>query len=165
MSPQGWGFLDKMDQLSLEDMLAILRPYLTNMVRKGRKSSPVGPNPTQSLPLTLQHPATYLPPSLGSSCWILVLSRNPLDMTQHGSQKGKIITTSFSSQTTCEHTLSARSCAVLSTRTGIQITPSSLQLRSRDFHYPCYRWETEAQGFVVGKGQRQSLCQSSDSGA
>ncbi|XP_052511686.1 carboxylesterase 3 [Budorcas taxicolor] len=29
--PRGWGFLDKMDQLSLEDMLAILRPYLTNM--------------------------------------------------------------------------------------------------------------------------------------
>ncbi|KAM7233732.1 hypothetical protein CapIbe_015868 [Capra ibex] len=28
--PRGWGFLDKMDQLSLEDMLAILRPYLTN---------------------------------------------------------------------------------------------------------------------------------------
>ncbi|XP_027372149.1 carboxylesterase 3 isoform X2 [Bos indicus x Bos taurus] len=27
----GWGFLDKMDQLSLEDMLAILRPSLTNM--------------------------------------------------------------------------------------------------------------------------------------
>ncbi|XP_070626824.1 carboxylesterase 3 isoform X3 [Bos indicus] len=29
--PRGWGFLDKMDQLSLEDMLAILRPSLTNM--------------------------------------------------------------------------------------------------------------------------------------
>ena len=76
MSPQGWGFLDKMDQLSLEDMLAILRPYLTNMVRKRQER--VGPNPTQSLPLTLQHPATYLPPSLGGNCWILVLSRNPL---------------------------------------------------------------------------------------
>ncbi|XP_020740711.2 carboxylesterase 3 isoform X1 [Odocoileus virginianus] len=29
--PRGWGFLEKMDQLSLEDMLAILRPFLTNM--------------------------------------------------------------------------------------------------------------------------------------
>ncbi|XP_006072140.3 carboxylesterase 3 isoform X1 [Bubalus bubalis] len=29
--PRGWGFLDKMDQLSLEDMLAILRPFLTYM--------------------------------------------------------------------------------------------------------------------------------------
>lgn len=29
--PRGWGLLEKMDQLSLEDMLAILRPFLTNM--------------------------------------------------------------------------------------------------------------------------------------
>ncbi|XP_045299066.1 carboxylesterase 3 isoform X2 [Leopardus geoffroyi] len=27
--PKGWGFLDKMGQMSLEDMLAILRPHLT----------------------------------------------------------------------------------------------------------------------------------------
>ena len=33
LSLLGWGFLDKMGQMSLEDMLAILRPSLT----KGRK--------------------------------------------------------------------------------------------------------------------------------
>ena len=46
--------------------------------KKAGTGSPVGPNPTQSLPSTLQYPAPYLPPSLGGNCQILVLSRNPL---------------------------------------------------------------------------------------
>lgn len=41
MSPQGWGFLDKMEQLSKEEILALLRPYLADLVsQKGERGSP-----------------------------------------------------------------------------------------------------------------------------
>ncbi|GAB5582353.1 carboxylesterase 3 [Prionailurus iriomotensis] len=33
--PKGWGFLDKMGQMSVEDMLAILRPHLTILMGQG----------------------------------------------------------------------------------------------------------------------------------
>lgn len=57
MSPQGLGLLDKMNQMSLEDMLAIVRPFLTILVSQKRGSgSPVG-----ILSRIVGHP---LPPAL-----------------------------------------------------------------------------------------------------
>ena len=73
MSPQGWGFLDKMEQLSLEDILAMVRPYLASMVsQKGGRESPVNilsrivghpPLPPTSIP----HSHPHTPKTLGST--------------------------------------------------------------------------------------------------
>lgn len=74
MSLQAWGFLDKMERMSREDLLAHVKPYLTYLVRqRGRKEcGRQCPSPPR---------AAHLPPSPTAHPGI------PEDVNQRSSQR------------------------------------------------------------------------------
>jgi hypothetical protein len=68
VSPQAWGLWDKMKDMSKEDMLVIMKPFLSSLVRQeagGKRLVDMKPTLcSYPSPLT----AAHLPPTLWSKC-------------------------------------------------------------------------------------------------